>query len=134
MAQVQVQHRDGSDGKHQPHGQRIQPGLLGQQPDGAGEPADEGHGKAGQGDFQALAVQSQINHVAQNGPQQQGEAQAVKAFEPDRRHQLRTVELPVRLDPEQHQQRQTDGRQQQLADNRDHAKAPTHVSGQRKQD
>ena len=24
--------------------------------------------------------------------------------------------------------------QQQLADNRDHAKAPTHVSGQRKQD
>ena len=69
MAQVQVQHRYCSNGKDQAHGQRTQPGLLGQQPQGAGQPAGKGYGKTGQGDFYALTIKAQVDHVTQNGPQ-----------------------------------------------------------------
>ncbi|MCY1557783.1 hypothetical protein D9M68_946610 [compost metagenome] len=125
--QVQVQHRDRRDRKQQSHRQGADPGLGRQQPERCRQTAGERNDEAWQGDFHALAVQAQVDHVAEDVPQQQRKREAVKVLQPHRRHQLRAAELPARLDPEIHQQRQAERRQQQLADNRDQPEATAYV-------
>ena len=112
MPKVQVQHRNGGNGEQQADRQRADPRLRWQQPERRGQAAGKRNAETRQGDFQALAIQVQVDHVTEDVAQQQRETQAVEVLQPDRRHQRRTAQLPVGFDPEIHQQRQANGCQQ----------------------
>ncbi|MNN11651.1 hypothetical protein D3C81_1246170 [compost metagenome] len=100
-----------------------------QQPIGSGQATGKRHEETRHSDFHALAIEFQIDHITEDMPEQQGKTQAVEVFQPVRRNQLRATELPARLDPEVHQQRQAEARQQQLTDNRNQTEVAPDASG-----
>ena len=103
VTQIQVQHRDRRNREDQADGECVEPRLRRQQPIRDRQPASERHSETRHGDFYALAIQTQVDDVAEDMPKQQGEAQAVEVFQPVRCDQLCAAELPARFDPEIHQ-------------------------------